>query len=200
VHSLMVLQTAYLPFSQDPKSSHDDGSKPSSDDGKKVGEDPRKDSKSNDQEKEDNVNSTNNVNAASTNEVNVVGGKTSIELPIDPNMPALEDYNIFDFTREDEDDGVVADINNLDTTIQVSHIPTIRIHKDHPLDQVIGDLQSATQTRNMSKNLEEYGFVGNLCIERSKLDRGYAGRASTIQVIRSLYFGGISKWKKSHRH
>ncbi|GKB97212.1 uncharacterized mitochondrial protein-like protein [Tanacetum coccineum] len=28
----------------------------------------------------------------------------------------------------------------------------------HPLDQVIGDLQSATQTRKMSKNLEEHGF------------------------------------------
>ncbi|GJW68785.1 putative ribonuclease H-like domain-containing protein [Tanacetum coccineum] len=146
----------------DLKSSHDDGSKPSSDDGKKVDEDPRKDSECNDQEKEDNVNSTNNVNAASTNEVNVVGGKTSIELPVDPNMPALEDYSIFDFTRDDEDDGVVADMNNLDTTIQVSPIPTTRIHKDHPLDQVIGDLQSATQTRKMSKNLKEHGFVSTI--------------------------------------
>ncbi|GJS21999.1 putative ribonuclease H-like domain-containing protein [Tanacetum coccineum] len=176
-----------------PKSSHDDGSKPSSDDGKKVDEDPRKESECNDQEKEDNVNNTNNVNAAGTNEVNVVGGKTSIKLPFDPNMPALEDYSIFDFSRDDEDDGAMADMNNLDTTIQVSPIPTIRIHKDHPLDQVIGDLQSATQTRKMSKNLEEHGFVrrtqkGNSCIEGSKLDRGYAGRASTIQVTRSLDF------------
>ncbi|GJR31893.1 putative ribonuclease H-like domain-containing protein [Tanacetum coccineum] len=93
----LPLWTVDLPFSQDPKSSHNDGSKPSSDDGKKVDEDPRKDSKSNDQEKEDNVNNANNVNAASTNEVNGVGGKTSIELPDDPNMPALEDYSIFDF-------------------------------------------------------------------------------------------------------
>ncbi|GJT39696.1 putative ribonuclease H-like domain-containing protein [Tanacetum coccineum] len=116
-------------------SSHDDGSNPSSDDGNKVDEDPRKDSKCNDQEKEDTVNSTNNVNAASTNEVNVVGGKKSIKLPDDLNMPALEDYSIFDFTRDDENDGVVADMNNLDTTIQVSPIPTTRIHKDHPLDQ-----------------------------------------------------------------
>ncbi|GKE43416.1 hypothetical protein Tco_1470700, partial [Tanacetum coccineum] len=108
---------------------------------------PRKYSESNDQEKEDNVHSTNNVNnvnTASTNEVNVVGGKTSIELPFDPDMPALEDYSIFDFTRDDENDDVEADINNLDTTIQVSPIPTTKIHKDHPLDQVIGDLQSAT--------------------------------------------------------
>ncbi|GKC71481.1 putative ribonuclease H-like domain-containing protein, partial [Tanacetum coccineum] len=129
---------------------------------KKVDEDPRKDSKCNDQEKEDNVNSTNNVNAASINEVNVVGGKISIELPFDPNMPALEDYSIFDSSRNDEDDGAEADMNNLDTTIQVSPNPTTRIHKDHPLDQVIGDLQSAIQTRKMSKNLEEHGFVSTI--------------------------------------
>ncbi|GJT23839.1 hypothetical protein Tco_0893776 [Tanacetum coccineum] len=77
---------------------------------------------------------TNNVNVASTNEVNVVGGKTSIELPFDPNMPALEDYSIFDSSRNDEDDGAEADMNNLDTTIQVSSNPTTRIYKDHPLD------------------------------------------------------------------
>ncbi|GJY44709.1 ribonuclease H-like domain-containing protein [Tanacetum coccineum] len=124
-----------------------------------------------DQEKEDSVNNTNivntadnvntvslTVNAAGTNEVNV-GGKTSIELLYDPNMPALEDDIIFDFSRDDEDDGAVADINNLDTTIHVSPNLTIRIHKDHPLDKVIGDLQSATQTRKLSKNLEEHGFI-----------------------------------------
>ncbi|GJW64998.1 putative ribonuclease H-like domain-containing protein [Tanacetum coccineum] len=116
---LLPLWIADPPFSQDPKSSYDDGSKPSSDDGNKVDEDPRKESECNDQEKEDNVNNTNNVNAAGTNEVNIVGGKTSIELPYDPNMPALEDDSIFDFTRDDEFDGVVADMNNLDTTIQI---------------------------------------------------------------------------------
>ncbi|GJU77065.1 ribonuclease H-like domain-containing protein [Tanacetum coccineum] len=127
---------------------------------------------------------------------------------------------VFVFARsrsDDEDDGVVADMNNLDTTIQVSPIPTTRIHKDHPLDQVIGDLQSATQTRKMSKNFKEHGFVstiqqrtnhkdlqnclfacfyhrkGNSCIKGSKLDRGYAGRASIIQVTRSLDFSGFTK-------
>ncbi|GKC72592.1 hypothetical protein Tco_1118475 [Tanacetum coccineum] len=123
------------------QSSHNDGSKPLSDDGKKVDEDPRKDSKCNNQEKEDNVNNTNNVNAAGTNKVNAVGGKISIELPFDPNMHAFKDYSIFDFSRDDEDDGAEADMNNLNTTIQVSPIPTTRIHKDHPLDQVIRDLQ-----------------------------------------------------------
>ncbi|GJS13089.1 putative ribonuclease H-like domain-containing protein [Tanacetum coccineum] len=151
---LLPLWTTVPPFSQDPKSSQDDGFKPSSDDEKKVDEDPRKDSESIDQEKDDNVNSTNNVNAANTNKVNVVGAKTSIDFPVDPDMPEYEDYNIFE---DDDDVGAEADIKNLDTSIQVSPITTTRIHKDHPLDQVIRDLQSATQTRRMSKNSEEHG-------------------------------------------
>nr|GEW06744.1 putative ribonuclease H-like domain-containing protein [Tanacetum cinerariifolium] len=136
----------------------DDGFKPLSDDGKKFDEDPSKGNKCNDQEKEDNVNITNNVNivsstvnAAGTNGVNIVG-----ELPFDPDMPALKDMGTFDFLNKDEDDDAVADMNNLDITIKVSHTLTTRIHKDHPLDQVIGDLQLTTQTRNMTKNLEEH--------------------------------------------
>nr|GEV52866.1 putative ribonuclease H-like domain-containing protein [Tanacetum cinerariifolium] len=75
------------------------------------------------------------------------------------NMPALEDISIFNFSSDDhEDDGAEADMNNLDTTIQVSPTPTTRIHKDHHLDQVIRDLHSATQIRKMLKNLEEHGF------------------------------------------
>ncbi|GJR43928.1 putative ribonuclease H-like domain-containing protein [Tanacetum coccineum] len=168
---LLPLWTADPPFSQDPKSSHDDGSKPSSDDGKKVDEDPRKDSEYKDQEKEDNVNNTNNVNAASINEVNAVGAKTSIELSFDPNMHGLEDISIFNFLRGDEDDNAETDMNNLDTTIQVSPNLTTRIHKDHPLDQVIEDLQSATQTRSMSKNLEEHGFVSTIQQRKNYKDR-----------------------------
>ncbi|GJZ03213.1 ribonuclease H-like domain-containing protein [Tanacetum coccineum] len=128
---LLPLWIADPLFSQDPTSSHDDGFKPSSDDGKKVDEDLRKTNECNDQEKAYNVNSTNNVNAAGTNEVNVVGGKTSIELPFDPNMSALEDISIFDFSRDDEDDDAVADMNNLDTTIQVSPDVTTRVSGQH---------------------------------------------------------------------
>ncbi|GJW70944.1 ribonuclease H-like domain-containing protein [Tanacetum coccineum] len=137
---LLPLWTVDPSFSQSSKSSPDDGSKPSSDDEKKVDEDPRKDSESIDQEKDDNVNNTNNVNAASTNKVNAVGGKTSIELPDDPNMPALEDIV---YSDDDEDVGAEADMNNLDAFMPVSPIPTTRVHKDHPVEQIIGDLNSA---------------------------------------------------------
>nr|GEZ84271.1 ribonuclease H-like domain-containing protein [Tanacetum cinerariifolium] len=161
---LLPFWTADPLFSQNLKSSHDDGFKPSSDDRKRVNEDPSKRNECYDQEKEDNVNNTNNVNTVSStvnvagiNRVNAVG-----ELPFDPDMHALEDVGTFDFSNEDEDDDAVADMNNLDTIIQVSHTPLTRIHKDHPLDQVIKDLHSTTQTRRMSKNLEEHEFVSTI--------------------------------------
>ncbi|GKG27929.1 hypothetical protein Tco_0406256, partial [Tanacetum coccineum] len=124
---------------------------------KKVTKEPGKEGgdSSNDQEKEDKLNSTNNVNAASINKVNVVGAKTSIELPDDPNMPELEDIV---YSADDEDVGTEADINNLNTFMPVSPIPTTRIHKDHLVDQIIGDLNLAPQTRRMTKNLKEHGL------------------------------------------
>ncbi|GJZ83276.1 ribonuclease H-like domain-containing protein [Tanacetum coccineum] len=157
---LLPLWPADPLFSQSSKSSLDAGFKPSGDDEKKVTEEPgkeggdsSKDSECSDQEKEDNVNSTNNVNAASTNEVNVVGTKTSIELPDDPNMPELEDIV---YSDDDEDVGAEADMNNFDAIMPVSPIPTTRVHKDHQVEQIIGDLNSALQTRRMTKNLEEH--------------------------------------------
>ncbi|GJV08702.1 ribonuclease H-like domain-containing protein [Tanacetum coccineum] len=156
---LLPLWTTDPPFSQSSKSSPNDGSKPLSDDKIKVDENPRKESEFNDQEKEDDVNSTTNVNAASINEVNVVGAKTSIELPDDLNMPALEDIV---YSDDDKYVGAKADMNNLDAFMPVSPIPTTRIHKDHPVEQIIGDLNSTPQARRMSKNLEEHGFVSSI--------------------------------------
>ncbi|GKB61545.1 putative ribonuclease H-like domain-containing protein [Tanacetum coccineum] len=106
-------------------------------------------------------NSTNNVNVVSSTinaaitEVNVVNPKTSIELPNDPNMPELEDIV---YSDDDEDVGAEADLNNLDAFMHVSPIPTTRIYKDHPVDQIIGDLNSAPQIRRMTKNLKEHEF------------------------------------------
>ncbi|GJZ19758.1 hypothetical protein Tco_0556348, partial [Tanacetum coccineum] len=171
---LLPLWPADPLLSQSPKSSPDDGFKPSGDNEKKVTKEPRKEGgdSSNDQEKEDdNVNRTNNVNTASngnsTNninpvssnvnvvgiEVNAVGAKTSIELPDDPNMPELEDIVHSD---DSEDVCAEADMNNLNTFMTVSPIPATRIHKDHPVKHIIGDLNSAPQTRRMTKNLEEH--------------------------------------------
>ncbi|GJV65890.1 putative ribonuclease H-like domain-containing protein [Tanacetum coccineum] len=52
-----------------------------------------------------------------------------------------------------------ADLNNLETTMNVSPIPTTRIDKDHPKDQIIGDFNSAIQTRRMTKISDEHAMV-----------------------------------------
>ncbi|GKA83312.1 putative ribonuclease H-like domain-containing protein [Tanacetum coccineum] len=57
---------------------------------------------------------------------------------------------------DDEDVGTEADLNNLETTINVSLIPTTRIHQDHLKDQIVGDINSATQTRRMTKISKEH--------------------------------------------
>ncbi|GKC81742.1 ribonuclease H-like domain-containing protein, partial [Tanacetum coccineum] len=164
---LLPLWPVDLPFSQNSKSSPDAGIKPSRDNEKKVTEEPGGDPSN----KNDSVNSTNNINTASegnnTNnvntvsstvntagiEVNDVSSNTSIELPNDPNMPKLEDIV---YSDDYEDVGAEADMNNLNIFMPVSPIPTTRIHKDHPFEQIIRDLNSTPQTRRMIKNLEEH--------------------------------------------
>ncbi|GKB31421.1 putative ribonuclease H-like domain-containing protein, partial [Tanacetum coccineum] len=81
------------------------------------------------------------------------------DLPTDPLIPDLEDTSIFSGAYDDEDVGAEVDLNNLETTMNVSPIPTTRIHKDHPKDQIIRDINSATQTRRMIKIFEEHAMV-----------------------------------------
>nr|GEZ36346.1 hypothetical protein [Tanacetum cinerariifolium] len=72
----------------------------------------------------------------------------TFQLLDDPNMPELEDIT---YSDDDEDVGAEVDFNNLETSITVSPIPTTRVHKDHPVTQIIGDLSLATQTRSMTR-------------------------------------------------
>nr|GEU55516.1 hypothetical protein [Tanacetum cinerariifolium] len=81
------------------------------------------------------------------------------QLPDDPDMPELEDMTYFD----DEDDvGAEADFNNLETSITVSPIPTIRVRKDHFVSQIIGDLSSTTQTRSMTRVVKDQGGLSQM--------------------------------------
>nr|GEX21806.1 retrovirus-related Pol polyprotein from transposon TNT 1-94 [Tanacetum cinerariifolium] len=61
------------------------------------------------------------------------------------------------YSDDEEDVGAEADFTNLETTITVSPIPTIRVHKDHPMTQIIGDLPSATQTMSMTRVVKDQG-------------------------------------------
>nr|GEX23997.1 putative ribonuclease H-like domain-containing protein [Tanacetum cinerariifolium] len=97
------------------------------------------------------TNSTNSFNAASPSD-NVVslkfeiGGKSSF---VDPSqyldyldMPALEDIV---YSDDEKDVGAEADFSNLETNIYVSPILTTRVHKDHLVTQIIGELTSVPQ-------------------------------------------------------
>ncbi|GJZ94829.1 putative ribonuclease H-like domain-containing protein [Tanacetum coccineum] len=114
------------------------------------------------QQKEGYANSTNRDSTVSSF-VSTAGQSftNADDLPTDPLIPDLEDTTdllntgIFSGAYNDEDVGAKADLNNLETTLNVSPIPTTRIHKDHPKDQFIGDINSATQTRRMTKISKE---------------------------------------------
>ncbi|GJY87196.1 retrovirus-related pol polyprotein from transposon TNT 1-94 [Tanacetum coccineum] len=73
------------------------------------------------------------INTANTNiNTSSLNINTASPIPNDPSMTSLEETDIFDNAYDDEDVGAEADHKNLETTMNVSHIPTTRIHKDHP--------------------------------------------------------------------
>ncbi|GKC29128.1 hypothetical protein Tco_1036422 [Tanacetum coccineum] len=86
------------------------------------------------------------------------------DLPTDPLMPDLEDTTnllntgIFSGAYDDEDVGAETDLNNLETTMNVSPIPATRIHKDYSKEQIIGDPLLAPQTRRMTKSFQEHAM------------------------------------------
>ncbi|GKD65866.1 hypothetical protein Tco_1307974, partial [Tanacetum coccineum] len=63
--------------------------------------------------------------------------KNAFTLPPISNVTLMDDTRIFGNAYDDEDvgAGAEADLNNLETTMNVSPIPTTRIDKDHPKDQ-----------------------------------------------------------------
>ncbi|GKA84683.1 putative ribonuclease H-like domain-containing protein [Tanacetum coccineum] len=85
----------------------------------------------------------------------------------------LLNTGIFSGAYDDEDVGAEADLNNLETTMNVSPIPTTRIHKDHPKDQIIGDINSATQTRRMTKISKEHAMVSYIKKQRRTNHKDY---------------------------
>nr|GEV55398.1 hypothetical protein [Tanacetum cinerariifolium] len=171
VQILLPLWTQDPPFSSNSKGSPCPSYKPSREEEKNDSKDPRnedsevpstEDLRVN-QEKDANVNITNNIKTISlTNNVASIENSVVDENIVygcgdDPNMPGLEDISIFEDSNEDVFNAE-ADLNNMESTFHVSPIPITRIHKDHPLKQLLRDLHLAPQTRRISKNLEEHGL------------------------------------------
>nr|GEV21160.1 hypothetical protein [Tanacetum cinerariifolium]GEV23259.1 hypothetical protein [Tanacetum cinerariifolium] len=90
----------------------------------------------------------------------------------DSQIPALED--IYDHPSNEifsnasyDDEGAVADFTNLKTTVNVSPIPTSRIHSIHPTTQNLGDPTSAVHTRSkVNKSSKAHAFVDAFKIQK----------------------------------
>ncbi|GJT96496.1 retrovirus-related pol polyprotein from transposon TNT 1-94 [Tanacetum coccineum] len=54
---------------------------------------------------------------------------------------------------------IEVDMRNITIAYPVPSTPNTRIHKDHSLDHVIGDVQSGVLTRRMTKTTNEQGFI-----------------------------------------
>ncbi|GJV65958.1 putative ribonuclease H-like domain-containing protein [Tanacetum coccineum] len=120
--------------------------------------------------------STNYVNTASTlvNTASSSGNVRATRLSyLDPSknanqddsqIPDLEDIHevpkdgIFTSTSYD-DEGVVTDLTNLETFVDVSPIPQSRIHYIHPTTQILGDLKLAVQTRSKVNKVLAHALV-----------------------------------------
>nr|GFB33627.1 putative ribonuclease H-like domain-containing protein [Tanacetum cinerariifolium] len=94
--------------------------------------------------------------------------------------------------------GAVADFNNLEFTKAVSPIPTTKIYKDHPKEQIIKDPLSVPQTMRMNKTSQEHAMkvwrlvylpkgkhaIGTKWVYRNKKDeRGIVVRNKASLVV-----------------
>nr|GEU32846.1 hypothetical protein [Tanacetum cinerariifolium] len=107
----------------------------------------------------------------SSNEVNAVGSSVSavglnftnstndfsVVSPSNAAMPNLEDLS-----HNADVVGAEADINNMESIISVSRIPTTRVYKYHPTSQIISDLSSTTQTRSMVREVRDQGRISQM--------------------------------------
>ncbi|GJX31611.1 putative ribonuclease H-like domain-containing protein [Tanacetum coccineum] len=133
-------------FDSSLKNASNDEPQPSSDAGKKDDEGVCKESGIADQEKSEN----------STQGVNTAGPSINTE----PDMFSLGDNATLEATHADFFGGETkVDMSNITTAYPVPSTLNTRIHKDHSLDHVIGDVQSSVLTRRMTKTTNEQGFI-----------------------------------------
>ncbi|GKF99222.1 hypothetical protein Tco_0298005, partial [Tanacetum coccineum] len=94
------------------------------------------------------------VNTASTSEQDSPKDMFTMEV-----SHTLEATHIEFFSNEDEPK---VDLGNITNSYIVPTTSNIRIHKDYPIVNVIGDVKSSVQTRRMTKPTSEQGFLSDV--------------------------------------
>nr|GEX26561.1 hypothetical protein [Tanacetum cinerariifolium] len=157
----------------------------------------RQEKEANDAAKTEATHENQDANTNNTNLLNVVSAPISTaspskvlnddvpSYPDNPSMPHLEDIyanpskGIFTDSSYD-DEGVVTDFNNFETTVNVSPTPIPRIHTIHPKTQILRDPLSDVQTRNFPFGKKAFRTK---CIYRNKKDEtGVVVRNKAILV------------------
>nr|GEZ28287.1 hypothetical protein [Tanacetum cinerariifolium] len=110
---------------------------------------------------------------SSTKTVNTTGPvniatPTYADYPNDPLMPDLEDAKIFDDAYDDRDEGAEADNNNLEIVISFSPIPSTRIHKDHPKEHIIKEMEPKKKLVDLPLRKRA---IGTIWVYRNKRDQ-----------------------------
>jgi hypothetical protein len=100
-----------------------------------------------------------NLDAQKTDIPKSSGNKISTAIPevstVEPNVE-----NSTSIAQETPINDV--EITNMPSAYDVSHTPHASIHKVHPLDNVIGDLQSGVKTRKQTKMTDVHGFISEI--------------------------------------
>ncbi|GJS25096.1 hypothetical protein Tco_0453728 [Tanacetum coccineum] len=68
------------------------------------------------------------------------------------------------------EDEIEVDMSNISTTYPVPSTPNTRIHKDHSLDNVIGNVQSSVQTKRTIKTTNDQRFISVVYEEKTHKD------------------------------
>ncbi|GJR07532.1 putative ribonuclease H-like domain-containing protein [Tanacetum coccineum] len=158
--------------------------KSAADDQKQDGDGPN--NENDEQGKSDDVCSPKEVNAAgqhvnttspdvttSSFKLNVVGPSVNTASSYDQDSPkdmftmgashTLEATHVEFFSGMEKLNPIV-DLGNITNSYTVPTTPNTRIHKDHPIENVIGDVKSSVQTRRMTKPTSEQGFLSAVWI------------------------------------
>ncbi|GJY28272.1 putative ribonuclease H-like domain-containing protein [Tanacetum coccineum] len=99
-------------------------------------------------------------------ELNTIGPSVNTASSYDPHSPkdmfklgasATLEATQFEFLSDEDEEEV--DLGNIPNSYIVPTTPHTRIHKEHPIENVIGDVKSFVQTRRMTKSIPEQGFL-----------------------------------------
>ncbi|GKC79772.1 putative ribonuclease H-like domain-containing protein [Tanacetum coccineum] len=105
---------------------------------------------------------------SSTKDVNAAGQQVNTVSP-DVNTGSLKlnvvglSFNTASPSEQDStEEEPEVDVGNITNSYIVPTTPNTRIHKDHPIDNVIGEVKLTVQTRRMLKPTSEQGFLSDV--------------------------------------